>query len=381
MASIFRKPRSPFWFAAYRDARGQRKQKSTKTKDRRVALDAAIQWEKLAEKGRNGTLTEAVARSVVSELVRQATGEPLHFASCRSWLEEWVSGKAGSTADGTLKKYRQVIDDFITSLAARADLPLAAISPKDIRTFRDSLATGGRAPTTVNQTIKKTLSVPFLAAQRLGYISVNPCAGVENLRDDGASSREVFSREQVGLILAAAEGDWKGAILAGYFTGLRLRDISELLWESIYLETGILRLKTRKTGAELVLPLHPELANWLRSQPRGIAKAPVFPKLIGKGTGGRNGLSGRFLAVMAKANITGRRIRERNGAGRATTSLSFHSLRHSFVSALANAGVATDLRQRLAGHADARSHARYTHHEIEGMRAAIEMLPGLEAAN
>jgi integrase len=64
-----------------------------------------------------------------------------------------------------------------------------------------------------------------------------------------------------------------------------------------------------------------------------------------------------------------------SGAGRTFYSKGFHSLRHTFVSDLANAGVAVDLRQKLAGHADARVHAGYTHHQIETLRAAVDMLP------
>jgi integrase len=55
-------------------------------------------------------------------------------------------------------------------------------------------------------------------------------------------------------------------------------------------------------------------------------------------------------------------------------------LRRSFISGLANAGVSPDVRQKLAGHADARVHAGYTHHEIETLRAAIGKLPGLRNA-
>jgi hypothetical protein len=198
MASIFRKPGSPFWFAAYRDAEGQRRQKTTKTKDRRLAADMARGFEKVAEAGRKGALTESVARAVCSELVLQATGEELHFRSCREWLNEWLRDKSGTTAVSTLKKYKQVICDFLTHLDKKADQPLGAISPKDVRTFRDVLAEGGRAPSTVNQTIKKTLAVPFLKAVRLGYIKVNPCSAVEDLRDEHeGGGREVFTPEQI----------------------------------------------------------------------------------------------------------------------------------------------------------------------------------------
>jgi integrase len=118
--------------------------------------------------------------------------------------------------------------------------------------------------------------------------------------------------------------------------------------------------------------LHPDFVSWLSTQRRGIAKAKVFPELAGKGTGGRHGLSGRFKAIMEAANIKGRTVRDgESSKGRRTSSLSFHSLRHSFVSALANAGVPAEVRQKLSGHADDRSHATYTHHETETLRAAI----------
>jgi site-specific recombinase XerD len=62
---------------------------------------------------------------------------------------------------------------------------------------------------------------------------------------------------------------------------------------------------------------------------------------------------------LQQAEIGGRILRNATGKGRKQSSLSFHSLRHSFVSALANAGVAPDLRQKLAGHSELKSHARY----------------------
>ena len=244
----------------------------------------------------------------------------------------------------------------------------------------DALAKGGRAPSTVNQAVKKSLSAPFGAAMRLGYIRLNPCAGVEPLLDEVEGERETFTTRQVGALLAKAEGDWKGAILCGFYTGLRLSDVATLKWEAVDFDARVLRLKTGKTHTAVVLPLHAEFEDWLRSQPRGIAKAPIFRELAGKGTGGKFGLSGRFKALMKRAGIVARVIRESNGAGRQTTSLSYHCLRHSFVSALANAGVPSDVRQKLASHADAKSHARYTHHEVETMRAAVAMLPSVGIA-
>jgi integrase len=115
---------------------------------------------------------------------------------------------------------------------------------------------------------------------------------------------------------------------------------------------------------------------WLRKQTRGIARAPVFPTLAGMDSGGKSGLSAGFKRIMGRAKIKGRLLREANGAGRSRSSLSFHSLRHSFNSGLANQGVDAELRQALCGHSSPDQNETYTHREIEVMRQAILKLPG-----
>jgi integrase len=99
---------------------------------------------------------------------------------------------------------------------------------------------------------------------------------------------------------------------------------------------------------------------------------------LGQMPHGANDLSKAFKKLLAKAGIDGGIARVRKGtAGRSTSRLSFHSLRHSFTSALANAGVAPELRQKLTGHADLQTHAVYSHHEFEVIRAALNTLPAL----
>ncbi len=63
--------------------------------------------------------------------------------------------------------------------------------------------------------------------------------------------------------------------------------------------------------------------------------------------------------------------------GRAMSNLSFHSLRHSFNSAMANAGVTEEVRMKLAGHSTREVHAKYTHHEPAPLRAAIAAIPSI----
>jgi integrase len=91
--------------------------------------------------------------------------------------------------------------------------------------------------------------------------------------------------------------------------------------------------------------------------------------------GGRSGLSRKFQEIMKKAKIVGQTIEAGGEEGRTFNKLSFHSLRHTYVSQLANAGIAPDVRQLLSGHSDDKSHAVYTHTKLETLRKAIETLP------
>jgi integrase len=77
---------------------------------------------------------------------------------------------------------------------------------------------------------------------------------------------------------------------------------------------------------------------------------------------------------MRKARVHGEIVRH-TANGRGNTTKSFHSLRHSFNSGLANAGVGRELRQLLTGHASEKMNELYTHREVEPLRAAIAVLP------
>ena len=227
--------------------------------------------------------------------------------------------------------------------------------------------------------IRGMLGVPFGVAHKLGFIPVNPVAGVEALKDRSAKSgREPFTAEEAAKLVQSARGDWRGAVLLGATTGLRLGDVANLCWESVDLANSLLRLEARKTGREVVLPMHPDFVDWLSGRTRGIGKAPVFPELAGKAIDGGGGLSVQFRRIVEAAGITGRVVM-RDGKGRSTNSNTFHGLRHAFISRLANAGVAPEIRQRLAGHSSAEAHKLYTHHEMELLRGAVAKLPSLKA--
>lgn len=352
---------------------GQRCKKSTKQRDRAKAWEVCLSIERAERFAKAGTLTEQAAKKIIGEIVERTTGEPLHHYTARDWFEEWLAGKTQTKSAATAERYGQVTRDFLAALGARAKLSLAHITPKDIRGYRDAELAADKSSKTANLSVK-IVSAAFNAAQRQGYITSNPCTALENLPEETAE-RSTFTQEQVAKLVRTAEGDWKGAILLAYFTGARLRDVANLRWQSIDLSGKLVTFTPSKTKKEVVIPLHPELERHLLQSP-GIGRAFLFRSLAGRGTGGKSGLSGQFAKIMAAADIVGK-ITRHTEEGRANSSLSFHSLRHSFNSVMANAGVSQEIRMKLTGHASAEMNKGYTHHELEPLRAAIAVLPSV----
>jgi len=389
--------RSPYWICCYRAADGRRLKKSTKQADHSKAMEFCLALERAEGMAARGTLTETRARELIGEVLERTIGEEVAFFTVEGWLQHWLNGKKIAKAEGTYAKYAHMVESFIKHLGTRAKLNIAAVGPKDIASFRDAQIKSGKSANTVRFSVRK-LSIPFNAARRQGLITVNPVEAVElpataATKSDSESTRDAFTTEQVEALLKAAVArehgrqifeageDWHGAILFAYFTGARLHDVANIAWGGIDLPARTITFRAKKTGKLVTVPMHAELETYFLSQPApDNERAFVFPKLAGRGTGGRSGLSMTFARIMARAKVAGEilQVARKGEKGRTVRSLTFHSLRHSFNSVMANAGVSQEVRMKLTGHATAVVNTGYTHHELEPLRAAIQTIPAIQ---
>jgi integrase len=379
MGSLWKRSNSKYWTACYTAADGRQLKRSTKETDKRKARIICDAWEQAESLGAAGILTShEQLRIVLEQTLERLTGKPIEHFTIRAWFKRWLKGEQGAVSEGTLKRYSQVVGDFLSFLGTRGEVRLEGLNSEDFAGFRDSLLKRGLAPRTVNIVVRKILKRPVTAAVNEGFLKRNPVATIRHLQDVTVE-KSVFTPEQVRLLLDAAAPEWQGLILFGFFTGARLGDLAKLQWQSVDLAERSITFTQKKTGAKIKVPIHPELHDYLlsRSVPDD-SRRPVFPKLSKLRGTGKSGLSMSFKRIMEKAGVDGGIARHKHGqAGRNISQLSFHSLRHSFVSALANAGVAPELRQKLSGHADAKTHGVYSHHEFVTIRAALEKLERL----
>src|SRR6516225_5677283 len=366
--------RSPFWYACYTNAEGRRLKKSTKETNQAKAKVIAEALQNAENMAAERTLTAVRTRELLSEVLQRVSGEKLRVFTVRQWLDQFAKQKRKSRSQKTALRYDQMMTEFVEFLGPRANLNIAAITQKDILDFRDHREAKGLAPVTLNLDII-VLSAAFNAALRQGHISVNPCADIEPLKDK-ATHKKIFSTEQVSALLSAANIDWRGVVLVGFYCGMRLNDACNLLWRDIDLVSPIktITYEPRKTGEAVTVAIHPALKDYLLSLPASDNEdAFIFPSLAQRKH--VSPLSKAFRKIMQRARIAQSVIRERNQKGRSVYSHSFHSLRHSFSTILANNNVPEEVRMRLTGHTTRSVHQKYTHHDLEVFRAAIGMLP------
>ena len=194
----------------------------------------------------------------------------------------------------------------------------------------------------------KILRAAFNAAIRAGLLETNP-AGSLQLPDAISEERAPFTPGEIETLLKATKGsDWQTATMLAAFAGLRLGDAVSLKWDNVDLAAGTIKFvpqKTSRKGKELTIPISDRLLAHLDKLAGTAAaqKSPfVCPKLAGCEIGGRAGLSAEFIEVMGKAHVGSDSITAKDGRSRKFSRKTFHSLRHAFVSRLANAGVAED---------------------------------------
>jgi integrase len=106
--------------------------------------------------------------------------------------------------------------------------------------------------------------------------------------------------------------------------------------------------KRNTSGLIVTVPLHPDLQAHLEGLAKDRPEEFINPKLADLETRGWNGLSEGFKRIALKAGIDLQTVQ--GGGARKNSKRTFHALRHSFTSALANAGVSPELRMKLTGH-------------------------------
>ncbi len=170
--------------------------------------------------------------------------------------------------------------------------------------------------------------------------------------------------------------------IIGMFTGQRLKDCVLLQWQYVDMEHKRIWVQQSKTGKRVIIPIAPELFAALKEAEEWRINQYVNPKTAarynkcnadGKNVG--NNLVDldvlrviRWIGLEPSVDVPGRKKK--------MTVYGFHSLRHSFASFCAEAGVPKAVLLSILGTDSEIADKYYTHVGDESQRKAIEAISG-----
>lgn len=263
--------------------------------------------------------------------------------------------------------------------------------------------------TTYNNHVCVIREIFRVLADKAG-ITNDPWSKVCLRADDSLSRRELTVDEVERLYTSASTlgKEWKLLLMTGIYTGLRLGDCCCLKWECVNIERQVIQLVPSKTkkhfhGHMVTIPIHAHLLGELRQLwncckaesgkdldsicAQGKEEAVVrHPTIVSPYVNATiadayihhkwkvdDGLRKIFKAANISMNM---RV---EGRKRKSVVASFHSLRHTFVSLSANAGVPLPVVQSIVGHCSTAMTRHYYHENEESLRAAVATIPSLDA--
>jgi integrase len=223
---------------------------------------------------------------------------------------------------------------------------------KDFWSYRAYMADERElAPKTVEDrlTIIKQL---FKYAATNNLISQNPVAGAK-VPEAPTTVQPCFSPRQVGALLAAADAFMKVVIAILVFTGMRVGELRDLLWNDVHLDEGRCGFivvqrggssGTTKNRKIRRIPIHPELRTILVEQSRAFDRVVTAPP-CGKYPKGGMPINDRTILKNLKRLC-------RQCKFPSPDSFKTHSLRHAFCSMCARQNVSYRYALEWMGHAN-----------------------------
>jgi integrase len=250
-------------------------------------------------------------------------------------LGYYGSAEFKALAPTTRATYRGILDRFRAK--QWGDGPIAGMQTKHVNQIIDSVADTPAAASN----LRKRLSAVMDYAVSVGMRADNPVASAKRVKLKAGGHR-TWTEDDI----AAFRKQWavgtpqRLAMEVLLYTGLRRSDAVRLGWQHVF--EGAFSIVARKTGASLHIPVHAELAHYLRDCPRN---GPAFIQTSYGKARSEKAFSAYISEAAEKAGLP---------AGSSP-----HGLRKAACRRLAEAGCSALEIMSITGHTDIREVERY----------------------
>lgn len=326
---------------------------------------------------------------ILAKVLHAGLGISTVSGSVEDTINGWLVRQSRVVRKTTAQSYENTVKRFLSFLGERSKRPLHRITRGDIEGFQETEIKTTAASTAFLKI--KTIRIFFKDALIRGLIPANPTLGVKKTMEDAKrAARRPFSLEHLKAIERVSTDEWRGIFLFGIYTGQRLADIANLRWHNLNMEGAegkwTVAFTTRKTGRQMDIPIASPLRDYILEEldSSDDEDAFVFPKSALKTAQGRSGtLSNEFRKILKSAGIV-KTLADKNpknpkgrAAKREESVYSFHSLRHSAVSLMKNAGISPEIVRDIIGHDSPAVSSIYTHISHEAKSTALSSMPAL----
>ena len=366
---------------------GKRISKSTGTRDRAEAEQFAKKFLAPYVKDDAARTFENIQAAVMTERqlaeMREAEGPQLKMAD--AWEAYEASPMRRDLAPATLVGKKQVCCAFLTFMSKVFPevTEVRHLTRYHVEHYLNHLRKESAASTYNNRLcvlreIHRTIMAKAAA-------KTNPWDGFPMRADDSHTRRELTIEELARLVeIASREGpEWRTLFGIAMYTGLRLGDCCKLTWAEVDIVRSIIQKVPEKTkkyrkGRPVTIPIHKVLADLLMQTPIEKRTGYVLPAIGEWAASGQNGMAKvhhRIGKIFKNSGI----VMSVTVKGRAhkAPEASFHSLRHTFVSMSANAGVPLHIVQSIVGHESTAMTRHYYHENVTALQQAVEAIPSI----
>ena len=293
-----------------------------------------------------------------------------------AWIEYRNAKNRPDTGAATLHQYELQFAAF-EDWASKRKPPLSLmreVGDKEAADFVSHLERAKRTPNTINKYLN-LLQLVWRVLAKPARLPVNPWGDIRRKKLDPVARRELTLAE-LKTVCGAATGELATLLALGLFTGMRLGDCCTLRWGETDLTRGVILKDTRKTGKAVQIPIHAELRALLKQAEGDRAGEYVLPEYAAAYLKRNSTVTARIQKHFTDCGIV-TAAPERKQRTRRGVEVGFHSLRHSFVSLCANAGVPLAAVQSIVGHTSPAMTRHYVHLGIEAAQGAIAALPSV----
>lgn len=385
--TVYQKTANGSYYFRYQ-VNGQRKAISLKTGNQKEAIAKA---EELLP------VVKATSTEVISAHVKQARGLVIRKSKLPLYkVWEVYSLHPDRATPATVNEriaYETNFNEFI-KFVGDPDIDINDVTPEITDRFANQMREDGIAVDTHNRKLRR-LGRVFETLKEYreedNPFSAKSLRRKEREEQDHMVRRMSFSREQEQQLLDVLEDD-KYKVMnkpelrvvyhLGMFTGQRMKDCVLLRWDKVDLNRKRIWVKQFKTGKEVTIPVAPRLLEVLKEAREWQAGSYVCPCIAQRyqkiDKQGKN-IGSNLVNVDALRVIKWIGLEpsvEVPGRSRKVTVYGFHSLRHSFVSHCAEAGVPKAVVLSIVGANSEIVDKHYTHIGEDAQEKAIMAISG-----